>query len=74
VIGVKQLGLCPTSPGRSSAPESFDGEQAPPLREVEANYIAELLVRHGGHRRRVAEVMGISERTLYRKLKRYGLG
>jgi two-component system, NtrC family, response regulator AtoC len=73
VIGVRQLGLCPTSPGRSSAPESMDDEQAPPLREVEANYIAELLVRHGGHRRRVAQVMGISERTLYRKLKRYGL-
>lgn len=75
VIGVKQLGLCPTMPGRvaSSTPVE-SGEVAVPLRELEANYIVDLLGRHGGHRRRVAEVMGISERTLYRKLKRYGLG
>jgi two-component system response regulator AtoC len=31
------------------------------------------LREHGGHRRKVAQIMGISERTLYRKLKRYGL-
>jgi len=28
---------------------------------------------HGGHRRHTAAAMGISERTLYRRLKRYGL-
>lgn len=74
VIGVKQLGLCPTAPGRTAPAGPVGDEQALPIREVEANYMAELLVRHGGHRRRVAQVMGISERTLYRKLKRYGLG
>jgi DNA-binding NtrC family response regulator len=44
------------------------------LHDVEAQHIAELLERHAGSRRKVAQVLGISERTLYRKLKRYGLG
>ncbi len=43
------------------------------MEQVEAGYIAELLQIHHGHRRNVANMLGISERTLYRKLKRYGL-
>jgi len=41
--------------------------------ELERIHLATLLARHDGHRRRTAETLGISERTLYRKLKRYGL-
>jgi two-component system response regulator AtoC len=44
--------------------------QRPSLAELENVYIQRLLVELGGHRARVAEVLGISERTLYRKLKR----
>jgi transcriptional regulator with PAS, ATPase and Fis domain len=40
---------------------------------MEAQHIAELLKRHRGNRRQVAAALGISERTMYRKLKRYGL-
>lgn len=54
-------------PGRES------GDSLPTIRDVETRYLADLLQRYGGHRRSVAEAMGISERTLYRKLKRYGL-
>jgi DNA-binding NtrC family response regulator len=36
---------------------------------LEQMYIARLLDEFGGHRARVAEVLGISERNLYRKLK-----
>lgn len=43
------------------------------IAELEAHHIAELLAGHHGHRRTVADVLGISERTLYRKLKRYNL-
>lgn len=43
------------------------------ISELEASHIARLLELHQGHRRRVAEILGISERTLYRKLIRYGL-
>ncbi len=45
----------------------------PSIRDLESSYMADLLTRYGGQRRAVAEVMGISERTLYRKLRRYGL-
>jgi DNA-binding NtrC family response regulator len=41
----------------------------PQLAELEKEYITRLLEEFGGHRARVAEVLGISERTLYRRLK-----
>ncbi len=43
------------------------------LEDVEARYITDLLQRFEGRRSEVAKVMDISERTLYRKLKRFGL-
>ena len=41
-----------------------------PLAELETDYISRLLEEFGGHRARVAQRLGISERTLYRKLKK----
>jgi two-component system response regulator AtoC len=55
-----------------SAPLST-AEQPLSIREMEARYLGELLARYNGQRRAVAQAMGISERTLYRKLRRYGL-
>ncbi|MDP2829959.1 MAG: sigma 54-interacting transcriptional regulator [Sulfuricellaceae bacterium] len=43
------------------------------IAELEVAHITRLLEIHGGHRRKVAEILGISERTLYRKLILYGL-
>ena len=43
------------------------------LHDVEAQHILALLQKHHDNRRLVAEALGISERTLYRKLKRYHL-
>ena len=45
----------------------------PSMIQVESQYIADLLDQHNGHRRTVADILGISERTLYRKLNRYQL-
>jgi len=39
------------------------------LADLEQAYITRLLEEFGGHRGHVAEVLGISDRTLYRKLK-----
>ncbi len=51
----------PTAPGRS-------------LKTLEEGYVRDLLARHNGHRRTVADLLGVSERTLYRKLRQYNLG
>ena len=52
----------------------FDSEgQEPSIKGLESQYIAELLAEHHGKRAKVAQILGISERTLYRKLKQYGL-
>jgi DNA-binding NtrC family response regulator len=44
-----------------------------PLADVERTHIRALLDTHAGHRNRVATALGVTERTLYRKLKRHGL-
>jgi len=44
------------------------------LRDMERAHLRSLLDAHQGHRARVAAALGITERTLYRKLKQYGLG
>lgn len=51
--------------------DSIVAHEPLPLREVERRYLESLLQRHGGHRGRVAAELGISERTLYRKLRRH---
>ena len=44
-----------------------------PLSELERDAIVAALDSVGGNRRRAAELLGIAERTLYDKLKRYGI-
>ncbi len=41
--------------------------------EVEREMIANALARHKGNRKKAAEELGMTERTLYRRLKEYGL-
>lgn len=45
----------------------------PTKEDMERNLIRQALLRAGGHRKLAAEQIGISERTLYRKIKEYGL-
>lgn len=44
-----------------------------PLSELERLFIAETLKTTGGNREEAASMLGIGERTLYRKIKEYGL-
>lgn len=46
----------------------------PTLEELEASYLRLLLDKHAGHRATVAQVMGISERHVYRLIGKYELG
>jgi DNA-binding NtrC family response regulator len=43
------------------------------LDSIEREAIREALIDNGGNRRRTARQLGISERTLYRRLKEYDL-
>lgn len=43
------------------------------LRDLEFQMVRDLLARFDGNRRQVAEALGVSERTVYRKLRQYGL-
>ncbi len=49
--------------------EAIEGDRPPSLQEVEQRYLRTLLDRYDGHRGQVAAALGISERTLYRKLR-----
>jgi len=55
------------APARSAAFE------VKPLAELEREAILRTLESVGGNRRRAAELLGIGERTLYDKLRRYGV-
>ena len=44
-----------------------------PLIQMESDIIRTLLAKHQGNRKLIAAEMDISERTLYRKLKRFEL-
>jgi two-component system, NtrC family, response regulator AtoC len=50
-----------------------EGDAPQPDSEMERHCIGELLQRYQGHRRNVAKALGMSERTLYRRLKKYNL-
>ncbi len=58
-------------PSPAVAASILDDE--PTLDEIARRYMAVLLARYSGNRRRVAEALGISERTAYRMLERFGL-
>ena len=58
----------PTKTENSSAEENPET-----MAEKERRAISEALERHDGRRRAVAKELGIPERTLYRKIKEYGL-
>jgi DNA-binding NtrC family response regulator len=55
------------------SPEAQDARTLS-LQEMEHKMIAEALERYKGNRRVAARALNISERTLYRKIKEYGLG
>ena len=61
-----------TSPVPSSY-TTVGGDGAVSIYDVNAELIRKALERHGGRRKQAAEELGISERTLYRKIKELGI-
>ncbi len=54
-------------------PAAARSDEVKPLAELEREAILHALDVVGGNRRRAAELLGIGERTLYDKLKKYGV-
>ncbi len=48
-------------------------EHEPTLEELKLAYITNLYKKYSGHRAQIADSLGISERNVYRMIKRYGL-
>jgi transcriptional regulator with PAS, ATPase and Fis domain len=72
---LKELVEVRTAGGGTAAPASnhSNGNGALTLDEMERRMISGALERHRGNRRLAAKELNISERTLYRKIKDYGL-
>jgi len=59
-----------TSPESQASPHLLNDA----VREAERRYLQEILQSVGGQRNRAAQIMGISRKTLWKKLKTLGLG
>ena len=57
----------------SSIINFFGGDEIPSIEATEQFLIKQALEKYDGNRRKASETLGISERTLYRKLDQYGL-
>lgn len=57
-------------PAADSPLDSLAGQ---PLEDIEKRHIASTLTLVDGNREKAAELLGIGERTLYRKIQKYGL-
>ena len=63
----------PAEPAGQPAGNSLAALVGKPLEEIERLFIAQTLQSTGGNREDAARMLGIGERTLYRKIKGYGL-
>ena len=70
-----QLGYNTTTPiiSQNQIPVSEIVEETLSLQEIEEDMIKKALTKHKGKRKNAAKELGISERTLYRKINEYGI-
>lgn len=62
-----------TKPSAPETPSAAPVRENLNIREIELDNIRKALQRHDGSRRKAAEELGISERTLFRRLKEMGI-
>lgn len=63
----------PLSAGSNSAPQVIEVEETLSLQDKEIDMIKKALRKHKGKRKNAAKELGISERTLYRKINEYAI-
>ncbi len=72
LIELKNIALNHTHENNSTSP-TIKPEEVLPLQELEKRAILNALKYTGNNKRKAARLLNISERTLYRKLKEYGI-
>lgn len=60
-------------PDRLAVPGATNEDELVPLDQIERRYIEHVLERTGGNRTLAAKILGLDRKTLYRKLKTYGM-
>jgi two-component system response regulator HydG len=59
--------------GRSAALVADASRRQATLRDLEREYVLEILRQVGGNKSRAADILGLDRKTLYRKLDEYGV-
>ncbi|MCB1800327.1 MAG: sigma-54-dependent Fis family transcriptional regulator [Gammaproteobacteria bacterium] len=72
VVGPEHLAFGSSSQ-RGNAIVNLTFDHNPTLEELDSHYLAMQLKKRSGRRAEVADTLGISERSIYRMIKRYGL-
>ncbi len=74
ISGALVMGTMPNQlPERLAYTETENHLEHPTLQDIERQQIRQVLSDTNGNRRRASEILGIGERTLYRKIKEFGL-
>lgn len=72
-----QLGYNTSTPNvlskKDDSQKTIEVEESLSLQEIEEDMIKKALTKHKGKRKSAAKELGISERTLYRKINEYGI-
>ncbi len=73
IVKASQEPAAPSAAGRPSEATRSDGAPDQTLDDVERHHILRTLERHRWNKKRVAGILGIDTKTLYNKLRRYGV-
>jgi transcriptional regulator with PAS, ATPase and Fis domain len=72
--GTLQLSSVRHLPQRLPSPSPSMEADWPTLNELEKRYMIRVLEKTGGNRKKAAEILGVNQATIYRKIEKLGLG
>ncbi len=72
IIHSEHLAFCGTLNSNSSVAVQLSFTETPSLEQIEGEYFHLLMQKYSGHRATIANILGVSERHVYRMLKKYG--
>ena len=72
-ITIKDLPLELQNPSQTWWDEKISSSSLPPLKILEKQHIKVVMQQVGGHKGKASRILGIDPKTLYRKIKEYGL-